>query len=79
MSSGHSICLKHLKRNCKCNSPKKIGLHHSFRVPPDGNINDWKIFIKWMISTKNSYLESRLTHFIPGTPLENYYKRLIKK
>lgn len=76
MSRGHIICLKHLKRNCKCDSPKKIGLHHSFRVPPDGKVNDWKEFLKWMISLKSNYLKTELDNHINGTPLEHYYQKL---
>ena len=79
MSRGHIICLKHLKRNCKCDSPKKISLHHSTRVPKDGKVNDWKEFIKWLHAINSTYFKTELDSKTIGTPLEEYYNKLKKK
>lgn len=78
VSTGHSICFKHLKRNCLCKSPKKISMHHSFRCPPDGNLNDWKETVKWMMSLRNEYLKTQLKDVTKGTRLETYYNNLNK-
>ena len=76
MSTGHSVCFKHLKRNCSCTSDKKLLMHHSFRVPPDGKLNDWKEAIKYLASCKNPYLKEQLDIVMPGTRLEDYYNRI---
>ena len=73
MSTGHKVCFTHLKRNCKCDSVK-VPMHHSFRVPPDGKITDWKEALKWMVSVK--IYESDLPVILKGTKLEGYYKKL---
>lgn len=49
MSRGHLACFKHYKRNCKCNSPRQLGLHHSARLPKDGDRKKWKEFAYWLI------------------------------
>lgn len=59
MSKGHQACFKHLKRNCKCGSPKQLNLHHSTRVPPDGKKQEWKEFTKWL-SSRNESLKNKM-------------------
>lgn len=50
MSRSHLACFKHMKRNCKCGSPKHLNLHHSIRVPPDGKKQEWKEFKKFLLT-----------------------------
>ena len=74
MSSGHKVCFKHLKRNCKCHSPKSISLHHSVRVPMDGKKSAWKEFTDWLLETRKWHREE-LYKALEGTEMEKRIKK----
>lgn len=76
MSHGCTACFKHLMRNCKCTSPKKISLGYRTRVPEAGNVKKWKAFVKHLAhgQERNPAWLNDLRESIKGTKLENIIK-----
>lgn len=83
MSHGCTACFKHLMRNCKCDSPKKMRFGYTTRVPQSGNLNDWKQFMQEYIFPGNRYSpEEFLEKFegmFKGTKLETTFYKIHKE
>lgn len=80
MSHGCTGCFKHLKRNCKCNSPKQWSFGYRTRLPEYGNTKKWKLFIKdylYPMIKRNPYRVKELLELLKGTKLENVLNNLI--
>ena len=79
MSHGCIACFKHLKRNCKCGSPKQVSLGYKARVPVAGNVNDWKEFVLDYIypiyASRHKVWTDELIDKLKGTRLESVIKK----